>query len=84
MDILNFIMEDALILVPVLMILGKIIKTAKLFPSRYIPLSLLLMSMVLTSIVLGVTFDAFIQSILVAGAAVFGHQLFKQMRSVDV
>ncbi|SEP86044.1 phage holin family protein [Piscibacillus halophilus] len=80
MDVMNYIMEEALILVPVLMILGKMIKQSRLLPNRYIPLLLLFISLILTNILLGLSFDAFIQSILVAGAAVFGHQLFKQMR----
>ncbi|MFD2639931.1 phage holin family protein [Piscibacillus salipiscarius] len=78
MDLLSFIMDEALILVPVLMVLGKIIKQTQLIPNRFIPLSLLLISIILTSVMLGLSFEAFIQSILIAGTAVFGHQLFKQ------
>ncbi|MGP4072107.1 phage holin family protein [Piscibacillus sp. B03] len=81
MDLFNFIMDEALILVPVLMVLGKIIKQSQVIPSRFIPLSLLVISIILTSIMLGFSFEAFIQSILIAGAAVFGHQLFKQSRN---
>ncbi|RPF52145.1 phage holin family protein [Aquisalibacillus elongatus] len=80
MEFMNFIMEEALILVPVLMILGKMIKQAKLFPTRFIPLTLLGISLILTSTMLGFNFNSIIQAILIAGAAVFGHQLFKQMR----
>lgn len=81
MDLFNFIMDEALILVPVLMVLGKIIKQSQVIPSRFIPLSLLVISIILTNIMLGFSFEAFIQSILIAGAAVFGHQLFKQSRN---
>lgn len=83
MDLLSFIMDEALILVPVLMVLGKIIKQTQLIPNRFIPLSLLLISIILTSVMLGLSFEAFIQSILIAGTAVFGHQLFKQRRLLD-
>ncbi|GEL77115.1 phage holin family protein [Tenuibacillus multivorans] len=78
MDLMDFIIEEALILIPVLMILGRIIKTSSIIPNRFIPLSLLVISIILSGIMLGFSFDTFIQSILVAGASVFGHQLYKQ------
>ncbi|PKR78382.1 holin [Halalkalibacillus sediminis] len=80
LDYINFIMEELLILVPVLLIIGKIIKISTTIPHRYIPLFLLVTSMVLTFTRLGINFESLVQSVLITGTAVFGHQLFKQMK----
>ncbi|MFC0091667.1 phage holin family protein [Allobacillus sp. GCM10007491] len=78
---LDFIMEEAYILIPVLIIIGRILKISTNLPSRFIPITLLGLSFLLTGVMLGLSFETFIQSVLIAGAAVFSHQLFKQMRN---
>ncbi len=83
MAILDFIMEEAYILIPVLMIIGRILKISTNLPTRFIPITLLGLSFLLTGVMLGLTFDSAIQSVLIAGAAVFGHQLYKQLMNHD-
>ncbi|GAA0454535.1 phage holin family protein [Alkalibacillus silvisoli] len=83
MELLNYIMDDALILIPVLMILGKMIKTSSIMPNRFIPFALLAISIMFSTIMMGLSLQTLIQAILVTGAAVFGHQLVKQMREVN-
>lgn len=78
LDVMKYINDQALVLVPVLYILGMFFKVSK-FPNKYIPVTLLFIGIVLSMLVLGFTVQAFIQGILVAGAAVFTNQLFKQM-----
>ena len=41
MEILNYIMDNALILIPVLLVLGKIVKGTEKIPDKWIPLILL-------------------------------------------
>ncbi|SDZ63220.1 Phage holin family Hol44, holin superfamily V [Evansella caseinilytica] len=81
MDIINFIMEEALILIPVLMILGKIIKNTPRVKNWTIPYILLVIGVALTSLILGFGIESFIQGVLVTGTAVFGHQLIKQAKN---
>ncbi|MDV2582759.1 phage holin family protein [Alkalibacillus haloalkaliphilus] len=83
MELISYIMEDALILIPVLMILGKMIKVSSIMPNRFIPFALLSISIVFSTIMMGLSLETFIQAILVTGAAVFGHQLVKQMREIN-
>jgi len=83
-EILNeYIVEQALIVIPVLLILGKIIKDTPRFKDWLIPYTLLIIGVVITVAMLGLNVDAFIQGILVSGAAVFGHELFKQGKERD-
>lgn len=81
MAMLDFIMEEAYILIPVLIIIGRILKISTNLPTRFIPITLLGLSFLLTGVMPGLSFESTIQSILIAGAAVFSHQLFKQMRN---
>lgn len=84
MDFLNeYIIEQALIVIPVLLILGKIIKSTDVIKDKYIPLTLLFVGVVFAIALIGFNVDAVIQGILVAGAAVFGHELYKQSKEID-
>lgn len=84
MEFLNeYLIEEALMVIPVLLILGKIIKETPNVKSWLIPYFLLFIGVVLTVFLLGFNIDAVIQGILVAGAAVFGHELYKQARERD-
>lgn len=78
MEFLEYIVEEALILIPVLIIFGKLIKNTQHVEDRYIPPILLIIGVVLAVFLIGFTVQAIIQGVLVAGAAVFGHQLVKQ------
>lgn len=84
MEFLNeYLIQEALIVVPVLLILGKMIKDTDLIKDKYIPLTLLAVGVVFTLSILGFNVDAVIQGILVAGAAVFGNELVKQAKERD-
>jgi hypothetical protein len=78
MDFSAYIMDEALILIPVLMIIGKIIKNTPKLKNWIIPYILLLLGIVLAGFIMGFTVKSFIQGVLVAGTAVFGHQIVKQ------
>ena len=78
MEILSYITENALILIPVLLIIGRILKGIEKIP--WIPLILLPLGVVGAMALGGWTADSAVQGILVTGTAVYGNQLMKQMR----
>jgi hypothetical protein len=78
MEIINFLVEKALIIVPVLWIIGKIVKGTKKIADEFIPVILLVLGPILALALLGLTVEAFMQGVIAAGVAVFGHQLLKQ------
>ncbi|WP_035186521.1 phage holin family protein [Alteribacter aurantiacus] len=83
MDFLSYVVDEALIVIPVLMILGKIIKQTPRVPDWLIPYMLLILGITFTTFLMGLSIEAFIQGILVTGGAVFGHQLIKQTRRAN-
>ena len=83
MDIINFIIEEGLIMIPVLYIIGEIIKFTGVLNNKWIPLTLLVFSLLFTPLLLGgFTPDNIVQAILVTGATVLGDQLIKQSGKV--
>lgn len=80
MDIYTYLIEDALILVPALLILGAIIKGIDFIPDKYIPLILLPVGILGAIAGGGFNVGSIIQGILVTGAAVYGNQLVKQLK----
>ena len=83
MDMMNYIIEEGIIMIPALYIIGAIIKHTDIMANKWIPLTLLIISLILTPLVIGgYTPDNIIQSILVAGVTVFGDQLIKQSKEV--
>lgn len=83
MEILEFIVEESLIIIPVLYIIAEVIKSTELVKDKYIPLILLVLSVLGTPLTLlgGYTPQNIVQAILVAGATVFTNQVYKQYRS---
>ena len=80
-ELLNeYLIEEALIVIPVLLILGKIIKDTPRVKDWTIPYVLLFIGVAITFALLGFNVDAFLQGVLVSGAAVFSNQLYKQVR----
>ena len=80
MEILQYITQNALVLIPVLIIIGQIIKGIEKIPDKWIPLILLPLGIVGAMALGGWTVDSAIQGILVTGTAVYGNQIVKQLK----
>ena len=79
MQITDFIFEQGLIIVPVLIILGKIIKNTKFIKDKYIPIILLAAGILAAMGIMGDSVSSTVQGELLTGTAVFGNQLVKQL-----
>ncbi|WP_346867128.1 phage holin family protein [Clostridium sp. UBA1353] len=79
MEFINYITENALILIPVLYIIGMILKDTNKVKDKYIPLILLPIGICLSMALMGVGINAIIQGILVVGVSVYTNQLVKQI-----
>lgn len=79
MEVVNYILENALELVPALYVLGMIIKGTEKIQDKYIPIILLVFGIIGAISLMGLSAESVIQGILVTGAAVYTNQLFKQM-----
>ena len=82
-DFMSFITEKALILIPVLYILGMILKNTEKVPDKYIPLILLPIGILFSIGLLGLSIDRVIQGILITGGAVYVNQLIKQQKKKE-
>ena len=78
MEVANYIVQNALILIPALYILGMILKSTQKISDKYIPITLLMFGVAGAIGILGVSVDSIIQGILVTGATVYTNQLIKQ------
>lgn len=78
MEFLNYITDNALILIPVLYIIGSILKGIEKIKDKYIPLILLPIGIFLAIGIMGINMKAVIQGVLVVGASVYANQMFKQ------
>ena len=77
--LLNYIVEDGLILIPVLYVIGYIIKQTNILSNRWIPLVLLVIGIIFSIFLLNDPIvDRVIQGILIAGVTVFIDQIKKQ------
>lgn len=83
MDILNYIMDNALIMIPVLLVLGQIVKGIEKIPDKWIPLILLPVGVAGALALGGLNIDSAIQGVLVTGAAVYGNQIVKQLHKSE-
>ena len=81
MDILEYVVQEGLVMIPVLFVLAEVIKHTELLDNKWIPLTLLVISIAFTPFLLG-TFNAdnIVQAVLVAGVTVFADQLYKQTK----
>lgn len=85
MDVVNYIVQEGLVMIPVLFIIGEIVKGTELLDNKWIPLVVLVISVAFTPLVLGTySADNIVQAVLVAGVTVFGNELFKQTSKGDV
>ena len=76
---MEYIIENCLILIPVLYVIGAILKGIEVIKDKYIPLIILPIGIVLAIAIQGFNVNAVIQGILVVGVTVYGNQLFKQI-----
>lgn len=76
----SYLLEEALIIIPVLLIVGIIMKQTPKIRDWLIPYILLIFGIAFTIYLIGTNIDAILQGILLTGTAVYGNQLFKQTR----
>ena len=81
MEFIEYIITEALIIIPVLWILGTFLKKTPKVQDWIIPWVLMLIGILLALGLLGVSVDAAVQGVLVSGASVLGHQLLKQTQN---
>jgi hypothetical protein len=79
-NVLNFIVDNALVLAPVIYVIGAILKGTEVVKDKYIPVILLPIGVLLAMFLLGFNVQAFIQGVLVVGVSVYGNQLVKQIK----
>lgn len=75
----TYIIDNALILVPALLVIGAIIKNTQVVKDKFIPVILLVLGIAGAYGLLGISVEATIQGILVSGVSVFSSQLVKQL-----
>ncbi|MFE8695039.1 phage holin family protein [Cytobacillus sp. FJAT-53684] len=78
MDLLAYLNENYLMLVPALWVLGFALKQTPIIPDWMIIWIILLVSVIVGSIAFGLSFTGVINGIVAAGVAVLGHQMLKQ------
>lgn len=84
MEILSYIVEEGLIMIPALYILGWMIKNTNKLENWLIPFILLGVSLILTPLIIdGYSPDNVVQAILITGVTVLGDQMVKQARKGD-
>jgi len=77
-DLIEFVQEQIIVLVPVLYVIGAMLKNTPKMPDWLIPWALLIVGILLAVLIMGDPLQGVIQGILVAGATVMTHQLVKQ------
>ncbi len=83
MEFTNFIMENALVLIPALYVIGVILKKTEHVADKYIPVILLPLGIVGAVALMGFSAESVIQGILVTGATVLTNQVVKQSSKVE-
>lgn len=91
MDIAQYIRPEFLALIPMLIVIGKLLKEASFFDDRLIPIALGACGVLIAVCYqvgdgadsLSAIVSAVIQGILCAGTAVYGNQIVKQLKKKD-
>ena len=83
MDVMTYIIDKAIILIPALIIIGQLIKNIPDIPDWIIPLALLVPGVLGTMALAGWDVAGAVQGILVTGAAVYGNQVWKQVTNKE-
>jgi len=77
-QILEFVYKSSMPLIPVLYIIGMVLKATPKVANWFIPWALMFGGIVLSILVNGFSLDNILQGVMVAGMAVYAHQLYKQ------
>ena len=77
---MEYITENALILIQVLYVIGMYLKSLDFIKDKYIPCILLAIGIAFSIALIGLDVNAVIQGILVTGVTVLGNQLIKQSK----
>lgn len=80
-NLMNYIVEQAFILIPFLYVLGRMLKGTAKIKDWTIPWILLICGIGGAIALMGINVNAVIQGVLVTGLTVYANQLFKQ--SID-
>ena len=83
MEFLNYISDNALVLIPVIYIVGMFLKGLEGVSDKYIPFVLMFVSIAFSIAMLGLNVDSIIQGILISGATVLSNQLIKQSKKSE-
>lgn len=83
MEIIKYVTEQALILIPALYIIGLIVKGTGKIPDKYIPLILLPIGIGGAIALMGLSGDSVVQGVLITGVTVYGNQILKQMNKIE-
>ena len=78
-DLANYIIEEELILIPVLYVIGTMLKNLEKISDKYIPLILLVVGIAFSIALCGLSINSVIQGILITGVTVYTNQLIKQI-----
>lgn len=78
MNLMDYIIKDAYILIPVLYVIGVFLKRTPRIPDWLIPWILLVLGMAGAFFLSGMQLGGVLQGVLVAGLTVFANQLYKQ------
>lgn len=79
MDFMDYILDSSLIFIPVIYIIGTILKGLEYVQDKYIPIILLPIGIALSVFSMGLSVRSIIQGVLVVGAAVYANQVNKQL-----
>lgn len=80
---MEYIVENALLLIPVLNVVGAVIKSIEKIPNKYIPVILLVFGILGAVAILGLSPESVVQGILITGTAVYGNELVKQLKKTE-
>lgn len=79
MDLTTYISSESFIVIPVLYVLGMMLKGTNKISDNLIPLILLVVGIAVCIGINGFNVNSFIQGVLVTGVAVYANQLIKQV-----
>lgn len=83
MNLMEFVIAEFIILVPVLYVLGVILKISTVVKDKYIPILLTCLGILLSMLANGPSAESLVQGILVSGVAALGNQTVKQLKKEE-